>query len=367
MILPQAALTFFDTATIKLLEGLGLSNPSLTINMKSKFFYLIAITAVLTTCIFVGAFVTADKTRYRNSFIRVFPPHAADEYKVAGLRYKASIAGISNEAFYLRYGSELAQISHDMLDTCKISIKNPEGYEITIDSPYFTIQSGAFSILRRGNIHDWSVDTTLPELPAFTAAQPITKSIAILQVIDLDLRKNIFVKTNKLEKRNDILKKQVDGIFCTDGFLMYSKKENMLIYVYRYRNEIICMDTSLNVLRTFNTIDTTTVAKIEVAEAGGKITMSKPPFVVNKSACVDGSNLFVQSNLVARNEVIDDIKNKSVVDVYNIKDGSYRFSFYIADRDKRKLESFKVKDSILIAKFPLHIARYDLVSKYLKQ
>ena len=312
------------------------------------------------------ALITVDKTRYHNSFVRVFPPHVADEIKTIDLKYQVSIAGLSDKGFYLHSGNSVAEISYDMLDTCQVPIENPYGYEVMIDSPFFIIQSGTSAFLQRGATGDWQNDTTFEKITGFTAVQMLSKDGFVLRSIDNGLRKNVLIKTGHPTLRKDILKTQVDGILCTDGFLMYNRRLNLIIYVYRYRNEVICMDTTLNIVRTFKTIDTTSVAKIEVAEAAGQITMSKPPLVVNRSACVDDHNLFVNSNLVARNEETEHVKHKNVIDVYNIYDGSYRFSFYISGRGKDKMEMFRVKDNILIAKFPRYISKHHLAPSYFK-
>lgn len=333
--------------------------------MKHKITALLTVTITITALVFIAAFITADKTKYHNDFVRIFPPHAADETKMMELTKKASLVGVSTQSFYLASGKNVSEISFDRFDTRSLPIENPNTYEVAIDSLYFTLQSGSSGRLQLGNSAIWKVDTTYFEATGFTAVKQISKKTAVLRVIDMAMRKNLLVKTSYPRLKKDILKKQVDGILCTDGFLLYNTRKYLLLYLYRYRNEVICMDTSLNIVRTFRTIDTTSVAKIEVTETNDKITMSKPPLVVNKSGCMDGDNLFVQSNLVARNEDINESKSKSVIDVYNINDGSYRFSFYIPDRGKDKLESFRVKDTTLITKFPHHVARHRLLERYL--
>jgi hypothetical protein len=252
-----------------------------------------------------------------------------------------------------------------MLDTCLVDIKQPGGGQIIVDSSYFFIQNGMSAGLQSGETATWEVDTVFPNLPEFISAQPISKTSAIIELLDMSRRKKVFTKTFAPGIRKDVLQKQVDGIFCTDGFLQYSKSEGILVYTYRYRNQFICMDTSLNIVKLGKTIDTTSVAKIEVSETGGNITMSKPPFVVNKGTCVDARLLFVNSNLVAQNESEEIAKNRSVIDVYDISDGSYRYSFYIYDQAEGKMQSFKVKDSTLIAVFRNSLVRYNLATKYL--
>jgi hypothetical protein len=206
-------------------------------------------------------------------------------------------------------------------------------------------------------------DSLYHDHPEITAVQHISSNSAILRKIDINKRENVLLKSRGGQRY--VLKKQIDGLLCTDGYLQYSKQHYQLVYTYRYRNQFICLDTNLNVVRISKTIDTTSVAKISVAETGGKITMSKPPLVVNKGTCVDGKYLFVRSNLAAKNESPAEFKNRSVIDVYNILDGSYRFSFYIENHDSKRLQNFKVNGTVLVATFSDAMVQYDLPSQYL--
>lgn len=334
--------------------------------MKIKITVLFLIVAAISLSVFVTFSLIVDNTRYRNDFVRIFPSHAADFSGSIRLSDGIlSITGVTNQSLYLRTGEKLIELSTDLLDKCQISIDGSEGYDLTIDSPYFYLQSGSRASVKRGSTLTWRVDTTY-SLPGFIAMQPISKNSFVLQVVDMKARKTVFTSSAAPNSQKDILKKQVDGIFCTDGLLGYSSKLNILVYTYRYRNQFLCFDTSLNILRTANTIDTTTTARIAVSEVDGKITMSKPPFLVNKGTCVDGANLFVNSNLVARNELADEAIDRSVIDVYNILDGSYRYSFYVPDQENVKMRSFRVQGNALFAVFQNTVIRYDLASDYLK-
>lgn len=325
---------------------------------------LIALALVAAAMISV---TTADKTRFRSSFLRILPPDAATlrgSIKLPARRL--SIAGFSNQSVYIRRDNNLVVVSLDMRDTCLVSIEFTTDHEITVDSPYFYIQNNTRGEFNRGDILTWNLDSTPQKLPTFLAVQAISEKSAVLQTLDLKERKSVFIKSNLPGHRKDVLTAQADGIFSTDGFLAYSKSQKIVVYTYRYRNQFICMDTSLNVLRTSNTIDSTSIAKIEVSEIDGKIVMSKPPFIVNKGVSVDSENLFVHSNLIAQNESVEEMDKRSVIDVYNILDGSYRFSFHIHDQGDNEMQTFKVRETTLIVIFPNEIVRYDLNPEYLR-
>lgn len=188
--------------------------------MKSRIAQLLLLALGLCLAIFVAAVSTADKTRYKNDFVRIFPPHAADINKTFKIdKQNLSAVALTNQSVYLRSGSELVELSLDMLDTCRVAIDNLAGRELIIDSPFFFLQSGVSALLQRGNTLTWCVDTTFQLLPGFIAVQPIARNSAILQVIDFNNRKSLFTKLVTPELQKDILEKQVDGIICTDGFL----------------------------------------------------------------------------------------------------------------------------------------------------
>jgi hypothetical protein len=163
-----------------------------------------------------------------------------------------------------------------------------------------------------------------------------------------------------------LLKKQVDGIFCVDGIMQFDKALNRLVYVYRYRNQYLVLDSSLNLIRRGNTIDTTSVAKIKIGaiEAEGATTMAAPPLVVNGRSSVYGNWLFVNSKLLARNEHPDALNRASVIDVYDITEAKYRFSFYVFRYEKENLKEFRVCGDRFVARFETHLQLFDLNPEY---
>lgn len=349
------------------IRGLGNRSPIFIIDMK-RVFILLWTTAALLTVVVAGSVTMTDDTKYRNDFIRLFPPHFLAPHSMIRIESRRfPIAGLTSEKLYLqdRVRGGLLIAGCDLIDTMHVEVQGSKGVEVTVDSPWFFLHSGYLAEIRRGNLSDWSAEVTFGELPGFTLMQPISKTTAILRTIDMKKRKSIFMRSDFPNAPKDILKTQVDGILCTDGFLQYCKEYNRLIYTYCYRNQFLSLDTMLNIQLIGKTIDTTNVAKISVAEVNGEIKMSKPPLVVNKSSCVDRKYLFVHSNLKARNESIDQFKNNSVVDVYNVLDGHYVFSFHIENIDGTKMQSFRVIKDVLVAIFPGQIVQYRLNPNYL--
>jgi hypothetical protein len=163
------------------------------------------------------------------------------------------------------------------------------------------------------------------------------------------------------------LQKQVDGVFCTDGMMAYDKDLARLIYLYRYRNQYIVMDSNLSMTYRANTIDTTSVAKVKVATIASTHahTMAAPPLMVNRQMAVHQQWLFVNSSLLARNEHTRALDQASVIDVYDLLSRKYQFSFYLYDYDRReKIRQFAIYGNRLIALFETHISSFDLHPQY---
>lgn len=313
--------------------------------------------------VLVGSLLTFDKSKYDNDFVRLFPPHAADVRTTYQIPSGSNLIALTSEAVILQNRYGLVRVDIHSGDTTRIQLKIPFGAEVLIDSPYFFIHQGSLGEIRRGPIKKWQTDTIISFPHGFTGLQSISGNRLILRTMDISERKNYL---SNLERTTTFtLKKQVDGLLCTDGILLYSDELNWLVYIFRYRNQFICLDANLDIVRLGNTIDTTSVAKISVAEVGGNITMSKPPLAVNTNARVSGKYLFVQSNLMAKNESQEDIKERTVIDVYNLFDSSYAFSFYVQDESGSSMESFIVNDLTLAAVFKNTLVLYDLPSKYL--
>lgn len=318
---------------------------------------------VCASTVFIGSFVTSDNRKYNNDFVRVFPPHAADIRHVSEIRTRSYVpVGISNQRLYLQDRFGLLKVDLINYDTTQIRMSIPFGSEVVVDSVYYFVLNGGTPTVQRGGVKTWQLDTTFTNVPGFLASRPLSRNNVAFRTIDISKRESALTNT---VGQTYPLQKQVDGLFCTEGFLQYSEELCQIVYTYRYRNQFICLDSNLNVIRIGKTIDTTSVAKIEVTEQDGKITMSKPPLSVNKGAYVDGKYLFIRSNLAAKNETTEEFNKRSVIDVYNLLDGSYRFSFYIDNHEGLKMRDFVVKDNTLVSIFKGYVIIHYIPAKYL--
>lgn len=296
----------------------------------------------------VALLVAASKDlRQRpGSFLRMFPPHPVLEKQTLDIGHSSYyVAGGTPHTVYLGdYTSPLHVLAINLisLDTQHIRL-NAEGIfdekywslRVQVDSPYFYLYDGAVPRIFRGKVGEWYGHTSPKDNVYFTEMVPVGTAYYITKsIVNPEHEYQLcLVHQNPigLEIKRDLLKKQVDGIFCKEGRISFNQEHGIVTYVYRYRNEFLIMDTLLNVLQISHTLDTNFHSKIKVdtIQSSNRYTFSAPPFSINKFSFSAGNDLFILSSLLAKNEHKNMHKKASVIDVYNTLTGDYRFSFYI--------------------------------------
>lgn len=354
--------------------------------MTKRIGILMVVTFVLSvSVVFILYAVSKDMRQQPGSFLREFPPHPVLEAEVLDLKYNSYyIAGGTAHHIYLAnhtaplhmivLNSVLGDSQHIKLNVKGIDNQKFWSTRVTVDSPYYYLTDGVVPIIYKGKVQDWKATEYAYDNVYFQDILPITKESFFIRSLSKPERENILGKITTtlphLQVEKGILKKQIDGVFCTDGMMQYDRNRNELIYLYRYRNEYIVMDTSLNVLRKQHTIDTTTRAnfKIETIASTGSTTFSSPARMVNRQSSVQNGRLFVNSRLLARNEHPEAHDSQTVIDVYDLATGQYQFSFYIYDLyGKEKLREFRVFGDRLYALFEQHIQVWNLRPKYFSE
>jgi len=120
------------------------------------------------------------------------------------------------------------------------------------------------------------------------------------------------------------------------------------------------MDTNLNLIVKARTIDTITKREIQTVHVGSSYTMKQPPPFVNYAGAVSAGKLYLQSKLKADNEFPLDFAENTIVDVYNLTNGTYRVSFYIPYLNGKNPSRFHVIDKKLYAVYGKNVVVYDL-------
>lgn len=284
------------------------------------------------------------------------------------------IAGLTKEKIYLgNYTAPLTvksynwDLSRDELKTIKLNPSEslqPGSVRLRIDSTTCYILNGVAPNIYTGSTYD-STATMLPaDSLYFKDAVPIGAGSFVLKSESAVTHRDIIIRKSKSAYTTDttFLERQIDGVFCTDGMLHYSKSLASLVYIYFYRNQYILADTTLHRIQRFNTIDTTTRARLKIAsiESNGTKTLAAPPVVVNRRSCVWDQWLFVQSGLLADDEDPNDLTYYGVMDVYNLATHTYRFSFYLPFDRGNQLTSFSVFGNKIAAVFGTYLFTYEI-------
>lgn len=322
-----------------------------------------------------------DLRQQPGSFLRVFPPHPALEGDVYALGYNSYyIAGSTPDHVYL--GNYTAPLHVLVINTVtrdtshvRLKVKGIEeqkfwAVRVKVVPPYYYVYDGAVPVIYKGNIYDWHAER-LHDREYFQDMEPLSSNTFLVRALSKADRENVLgkliPKEPYAEMKEGLLQKQIDGIFCTDGMLHYSKKRQELIYLYRYRNEYLILDTNLVMLQRHHTIDTISKARIHVdtIKSKGTTTLASPPRTVNRYSAISGDYLFVQSMLLAKNEPMDAHDVGSVLDVYRLGDGGYFLSFYVHHyKGREKLRMFQVYGDKLLILYDEHFQVWKLDPKY---
>lgn len=224
---------------------------------------------------------------------------------------------------------------------------------ITVDSPYFFIADRFNRILLRGDFKSGHASKYVIDSTYFNEAIPISDvSLAVRGIT----RQNNYIWAKEslippyLTFHPEILEKQAEGIFSTDGFMLHSRQTHMLVFVYFYRNEFIALDSNLNVVQRHHTIDTSSTANIgsTTIESENTISAASPLTVTNKDGYAFGDMLYINSSLMASNETPDNFRNNTVIDTYSIHSGNYQGSFYIPSHKNQKVRDFGCNDRFVV-------------------
>ncbi|MFB2118724.1 hypothetical protein [Parapedobacter sp. 2B3] len=164
------------------------------------------------------------------------------------------------------------------------------------------------------------------------------------------------------------LSKVYDGGFYQDGMLHYDVFNDLIVYIFRFRNKVLAFDSALNISFSFSTIDTFSTTQLKILKERNKsdnklwnYTLAKPPRSVNNKSCVADGYAFVCSYVKADNENLSAFDKNSVVDVYRIIDGEYAGSFYIPHHEGKPLSDFIVTDNKLLVVYDNNLSLFQVI------
>jgi hypothetical protein len=353
---------------------------------QKKIIIILAVCFLAVTVLVVALYAISDKIVHEpGSFLRVYHKGAAVMSNELDLGYNSYyIAGITDDHIYfgnLTNPLHLVITNLSLTDSqhVRIKLRNMEnkpvykGMKIRIAPPYFYYADGLTPGLYRGKLGDWQAERFMFDSAFFDRAEIIGPSTFAIRTHNTSLE-NVLGKVMNadphIELAPDLLQKQVDGIFCTDGMLRYNKTLNRLIYTYYYRNEYIVYDTNLNLDYRGHTIDTFSHAQIKTAYISSTDTHTLTNrTITNRESSTSGNYLYIDSDLLAKNDFKITYNLMSVIDVYDLRNNKYKFSFSVLkfDATQTKFREFQVHNNrFLIALFDKYVVKYDLHSYYFK-
>jgi hypothetical protein len=327
-------------------------------------------------------FLSEDIIHHRNNFIRRFPQHPITLSNEHDLEFNSYyLAGVNKTNVYL--GNTTSPLLMTVLDSTlqnqkvyKIELPksslNFHSFQVHVKVPYFYITDGTSPYILRGNVSDWKAKIWNVGASYFNAFALIDDSTFAIRALSSVSNENV-LGTVKIDKKpkvklaSNILVKQIDGVFDTDGMLLYNSQLNKLIYTYYYRNEFMIIDTTLMKHYVSHTIDTTSKAKIKVTFIKSKqqTKLSSPRLTINKKSTSYGHYLFINSGLMGQNEPREMWEVASIIDVYDLSTKSYAFSFYIDDKRDDKLKEFVLNGNDLICLTGHYITKYKVGKRYI--
>lgn len=316
--------------------------------------------------------VTKKEREKDNSFIRLLPSHIVLPGNIIDLKSSRwYFAGITGDSIYLGNSftpDKITGLDSNLKQLMEIKWNFPNG------SRFY---NGSFNLV--DNMSIYTLDGNQPKLysgekldnelkpikspPYFTQGISIDKNVFIFRVVINGQNRLVkYANSTTTKMPPNILEKQIDGIFCTDGNLVRIPHTTNFIYVYYYRNQFLYADSNLKVLYKGKTIDTNTHAKIKVStiKSQNQTTLSAPPVYVNKQSAANEKYLFIHSGLKADNEMAETLDGLSVIDVYELKNGKYKFSFYLPNFNGKKLTDFRVYGQSLYALYDHYLNKYQL-------
>lgn len=346
------------------------------------------ISILSSTAMVVILFISSEQImHYNNPFTRRYLKRCIQFVESKDLKFNSYyFAGQSGSKIYL--GNSTAPLlilsidaTTNELRKIRIDFENNkipfQAIKIIVKGGYFYLMDGTVSCIYRGNISNWKITFRYKEIPHFTTAVPIdTNSFVFRNNSGIKGANRVGIynvaSNKKIQFSPGLLQQQIDGIFDTDGKLLFNDQRSEIVYVYYYRNEFIVADPKGTKLMSGHTIDTITKAKIKVAYLNDRSQrkMASPPLLVNAKSVTRNNLLFIESKIRGLYETDDIWKYATVIDIYNLKKKSYVLSIPVFGKENGSLRSFYVTDThfyVIFGKMLMSYRIKDLLKEEMEE
>lgn len=336
---------------------------------------LLSATNILSCLLIIFLFFSSEYiVKKDNNFTRRFLIHPVIEDKVLDLKVNSYyFAGIDNSTIYL--GSITAplimsEVDQDLsqINKRKINLSHKDytfrNLQVQTLKNWIFIYDGTVPVIYRGDLSTLNAKMISHNDAYFTQLLAIDSFSFALRTQTVDDQKYSLALLNledsvPLTLKRDILQKQIDGVFDSDGYFIKDNNTRKLIYAYSYRNQLMVMNEKLRLENRLKTIDTVSHAQIKVTElSDGRRKMSAPPLKINKGLAANRNIVFVYSTSMAKNELAKSWNDVSVVDMYFSDRQEYAGSFYIKNRNGEKISKMIATDQFLFVIIGSELIRY---------
>lgn len=336
----------------------------------------------ITTVVFL--FVFSEKKMHRNNaFIRRHLPHFANQTESHDLNYASYyFSGLEKDTIYL--GNSTAPLVLTAIDTTlsrtvvkKVQIDNMalpyRRVRIEVANNHFFVLDGMVPIIFKGSTNNWKAYTFIDKPYYFSQAAILDKnSLAVCSQSSENKKNMLGILSRDSVFRpvynQSLLTSEIDGVFDTDGQLLWNNSLQKLIYLYYYRNKFLVVNQNLELVYEGKTIDTVKQVQLDIAsiESVGKKKLNPNTIVINKNAATDKNLLFIQSERLGRFESNKILAEAEIIDVYDIDKNIYVFSFYLYKPSNLHMRAFMVRDLKLYALMGSELISYKLDTKILE-
>lgn len=312
-----------------------------------------------------------------NPFIRRYS-HGVKKMKSLNLKSASYyLAGMDSAFIYLgNYQTPLRMgLLNRVTDSLMVkTLEVPEAdlpstaVQLRINRPYFYLIDGQISRVLRGNMEEWITNRRWDGRLSFSeyVLRDTTAIVARAyhpQTHQQDLLSIQLKDSLPYQFLTGILEKQVDGYFDVDGHLSHDHHTKQWVYTYNYRNSFRVLNPELKLMYTGHTLDTIAHAQLRIDS------ISKPgqhkltgSVLVNAGTYTHRGLLYVHSKIKGKYEPAKTWEQTETIDVYSLKDGSYRSSFYVYPVEEQRLSRFFVSDKAFYGFAGDHLVVYDLNS-----
>lgn len=311
-----------------------------------KTLILLITSNIFATALVIGLFIQSDYIiKHANNFTRRFLLHPVLEKQTLTLENEYYyFAGEDEQYIYLgnqQYPQMLTTISKDLKtkNTIKITPKDFQypfkNVRVTVKKPYYYLSDGTVPIIFRGKLGDPNAQRISYQDAYFSQIVVKDSVDFIIRTFnrknkDLTLASLSLDKVPKIQFYPEIIQKQKDGVFDSDGQLTLSTHPYKVVYLYNYRNQFTVADHNLTIENKLRTIDTIETAHIKSKRlSDGRHKMIAPALKVNEKISAISNLAFIQSALKGKNESASDWKKAKVIDIYRLDKKEYIGSFYL--------------------------------------